>query len=249
MKKIVILFAIIFFFLFSQTVKSTTWQTISSGFWNNPSIWSTGVVPPSSSSDTFNIKFPVAFENNLFFNSGALLNIDSTGGLCGHHNITARLGAKITKYGIFELDSLIIPGGEVTCNGPGQVILSYSGIISNGGSLSVNGCPFAVGPWFNCIQPAYSFTLGIEETNLTSSFHLFPNPSKGNINMDYTLNTNENGKLKIYNLSGQLLTEYFLIKNTTNFSITDLPLQNGIYFYSIFNNDKVVYSNKLVIIK
>ena len=73
-----ILIAFIFTILAINSAFSSTWITISKGYWNNGSIWSTGMIPPYSSSDTIIIEHPVVFENNLYFNDGAFIQIDSS---------------------------------------------------------------------------------------------------------------------------------------------------------------------------
>ena len=39
---------------------------------------------------------------------------------------------------------------------------------------------------------------------------LYPNPSNGNINLEYNLNNNENGVINIYDITGRLIKMYVL---------------------------------------
>jgi hypothetical protein len=228
---------------------ATTWTTISNGFWESGSIWNGGIVPPHTSSDTFLIKHPIVLENNLFLNSGALLKIDSTGGLCGHHNISVFTGAKILKYGILELDSLRIPGGIVTCRATGGVVLTLAAIISNGGSLSVSGCSFSVGPWFNCIQPEYHFAIGITENEFFSKVKIFPNPGNGKFEIS-GIDLPESLALTLFDLLGRKVFSAVLSFSEENLAADVSNLEDGIYSLIITGeSDKVIVKQKLIISK
>lgn len=231
-KKILIVF--IFTILFMNSAFSSTWITISKGYWNDGSIWSTGIIPSYSSSDTIIIKHPVVFENNLYLNDGAFIQIDSSGGLCGHNDITVYSNATIIKYGILELDSLFIPGGQVICLGPGQVVLSLHARLTNGGSLSVNGCSFSVGPWFNCVQPTFDFALGIEEFK-TFTFHLFPNPIKSTLNISLS-EIKSAINLSLYNIHNQVVYSE-KIEGNKLIQLDISNYSNGVYFLNISNNN------------
>ena len=229
---------------FVYQAKSNTWINISAGYWDNPLIWQGGVSPPCTLSDTIIINHPVAIKQNLLLNSSAYIFIDSAGGICGHHNITVEAGASILKYGILEIDSLIIPGGVVNCSGNGQVILTLYGIISNGGSFSVNGCPLNVGPWFNCVQPAFAFTLNVEEIN-GDMFTLFPNP----FSYSTTLQTQkplQSATLIICDIIGKE------IKRITNINGKEIIIQrdgmkSGMYFYSFMDKSGLIGNGKIIV--
>jgi hypothetical protein len=238
---------LVFFLLFAKISNATTWQTVSSGFWNNASIWSTSIVPPSTSSDTFNIQYPVAIQNNLTFNSGAMLTIASAGGICGHYKMTLSSGAKLMKYGILELDSLYIPGGIVTCLAPGSVILTMNGILTLGGSLSVSGCSFAVGPWFNCQQPEYSFANGVEEINTLENISFFPNPFTANATISYELIESSKVDITVCDVLGKEISLYNNPNQTSGkhelqINSGNLQLAKGMYFVKMKtdNSQKII---------
>ncbi len=223
--------------LIFHSAKSTTWVTVSSGYWNSPSVWSSGVVPPHSSSDTFHIKHPIIITSSLAFNSNALFQIDSFGGICGHYTVTCSTGARIIKFGILELDSLLIPGGMVNCYPPGQVILTWAAIIWNSGALNSYGSSLAVGPWFNCVQPAYSFEAGIEEIS-GGSFSISPNP----LTFQTTLTFSEEQKNILVKITDVLGKEI----RTINFSGKELIIEKGemgkgIYFVEITSSPSLFF--------
>jgi len=171
----------------ATALRAETWTTVHAGFWNSPSVWSTGVVPPHSGNDTFNLRHCIAIDQNLSFNTGGRLLIDSTGGICGHYTVTINANVNFDKYGILEIDTLVIQSGHVDFYPPGAAILTWYGIITGAGAyLDVHGDSMAVGPWFECVQPEFFF-IGIDELNHDTGFNLFPNPNTG----EFTVTINE----------------------------------------------------------
>jgi len=212
---------------------STTWTTISPGYWNNPQIWSTGITPPYISADTFIIQHPVAFQDNIVLNAGAFIRIDSTGGLCAHHNITVNTGASILKYGVLEVDTLYIPGGDVNCLSPGEVILWLNAHISNGGAFQSN-CAFSIGPWFECVRPQFGFmnVLDLVDKNQIS---IFPNPATDHITIEFKTDVNKNTTVTISNIQGQQLLKQSISNINTTLDVSGLS--SGIYFLRISSDE------------
>jgi hypothetical protein len=222
-----------------QFTKAKTWTTISYGYWNSPSVWLGGIAPPLSCSDTFNIKHAVAIFNNVVFNSGSLLNIDTTGGICGHNNVSIKSGAKFYLRGIFQVDTLFVPGGKVYMYSPGSVTLTCSGIISNGGSMTISGASLVVGPWFNCRNPEYQFT-GIEELSDKTEIKLFPNPASQKLNI-LTENGSENSEIIVINC---LCEEILKIPFTNSVDVSKLSA--GFYYLRIASQNKEIYYAKFI---
>lgn len=85
----------------------------------------------------------------------------------------------------------------------------------------------------------FNSTTGIANYNNTvkNNIIIFPNPTNGNININ--LSNQKIQSIKIYNLIGELLQEYF----TTTFSIKNLP--SGLYFITVQTNRKT-HVNKLI---
>jgi hypothetical protein len=209
----------------------TTWTTVSEGYWNNPLVWSGGTVPSYTCSDTFLIKHYIAFTNNIELNAGAFIFIDSIGGLCAHRDITVNTGARIIAYGLFEVDSLFIRGGQTNYNIPGAVILWRSAIISNGGSFNSN-CSFSVGPWFDCRRPEYDFT-GLSENANKNIISIFPNPTSFNLNIEAP----QKSEIEILNIEGQIIKSITANENNTTIDISDFA--RGMYFVYVITENGI----------
>ena len=229
-KKLALINLLLIFLLPSAI--SATWTTVSEGYWNNPLVWSGGTVPSYTSSDTFLINHYIAFTNNIELNAGAFIFIDSTGGLCAHRDITVNIGASIVAYGLFEVDSLFISGGQANYNIPGAVILWRSAIISNGGSFNSN-CSFSVGPWFDCRRPEYDFT-GLSENANENIISIFPNPTSYKLNIEAP----QKSEIDILNIEGQILKSISATENNTTIDISCFA--KGMYFVKVKNKNGVV---------
>ncbi|MDF2437616.1 MAG: hypothetical protein K0Q95_1992 [Bacteroidota bacterium] len=86
---------------------------------------------------------------------------------------------------------------------------------------------------------------GIKPTEKTeeASFNVFPNPSKGEASISYTLAEESNVSLSIYNVLGVKISELVSSKQSKGkykYSITpkDQELSNGIYFVTLITNNK-----------
>jgi hypothetical protein len=90
---------------------------------------------------------------------------------------------------------------------------------------------------------------GINESQINNKINIYPNPTNGNISIDYTLNTTDKGELLIYDIAGKLINNYPLNASTNKMVVNIETLSNGIYLYKVVVNNRAVQSDKLVIIK
>lgn len=91
---------------------------------------------------------------------------------------------------------------------------------------------------------------GISESNKRIGFNIFPNPGNGNMQLDYSLNATDKGDITIYDIAGKLIYKYELDASANQIIIShNKGFNNGIYFYRIEVNGKIVISDKLIIIK
>ncbi|MBI4931613.1 MAG: T9SS type A sorting domain-containing protein [Bacteroidetes bacterium] len=242
MKKLLIVFSLCLFLV--NVTEANKWETVSNGYWNSGGVWLGGMAPPYTSSDTFLIKHPVIINATLTLNMGAYLQIDSMGGICGHEKLSVNTNAKLITYGILELDTLSIPGGNVNCLYPGIVILTLYGIISNGGYLYANSS-FSVGPWFNCHLPEYAFAANVPFINSLSELSIFPNPFSSETTL-HTDNYLTNATLTLYNCFGQTVKQYNNITGHS-FTLSRNNLPSGLYFIRLTQDNKIFATDILVI--
>ncbi len=86
-------------------------------------------------------------------------------------------------------------------------------------------------------------------TTPMDNFNLFPNPNNGSMILVYHLVDNENGTLSIYDLVGRAIRTYPVNSKTSILTINENELNAGTYYYSIRVNDKIVKTEKIIIIK
>jgi hypothetical protein len=88
----------------------------------------------------------------------------------------------------------------------------------------------------------------IIELNQNSSLNLYPNPSEGLINFELLLAQNENGVIKITDLSGKVMEERNVAPTSLTGKINTSSFANGIYFfeYSSSNSTKKVTQKFIV---
>ncbi len=115
--------------------------------------------------------------------------------------------------------------------------------------------------WFNFVsfpttpdfETVYYYQVFTNTTEVNSevgesiNFNLFPNPSNGNMILNYSIN--ESAILNIYDQTGKLLNAFNLSSQNKSININQTNLTNGIYFYKIISNDKVLHNNKFILVK
>lgn len=92
--------------------------------------------------------------------------------------------------------------------------------------------------------------IGINENS--KQYHLFslsPNPNEGNMVLSYHLNPHDKATITIYDITGKQISNFELNVASNQTEISDDRLNNGIYFYQIRVNDRVVQADKIIIIK
>jgi uncharacterized delta-60 repeat protein len=125
--------------------------------------------------------------------------------------------------------------GTVTC----MDIQTDGKIILVGGFSSYNGIQR------NGIARILSHTLSNNLSNSKNSFKFFPNPFSSQLNLQTDFQM-LNMKCEIFNSLGQLVYEINgLFGNEFVFDRNNL--QNGVFLYRIFENNELVYSDKIII--
>ena len=83
---------------------------------------------------------------------------------------------------------------------------------------------------------------------VSAKANVYPNPAKNHITLDYHLSKlTDNVKFELRNILGSVVKEIKLQNLSGQRKIDISGLQNGVYFYTIRIDDKVVISNKIII--
>jgi len=122
---------------------------------------------------------------------------------------------------------------------------------SNAGSGTVSArfedaaAPTTNGKTFTIVaNPSLTGIASVENSNLSLSQN-FPNPFSTSTTIKYHLD-NSNGKLVITDVQGKTISEYKL-NNIAGEIILNEQLHSGTYFYSLYSNDKIIATNKMVV--
>ncbi|MBL7937230.1 MAG: T9SS type A sorting domain-containing protein, partial [Bacteroidia bacterium] len=82
-----------------------------------------------------------------------------------------------------------------------------------------------------------------------NGFKIFPNPASNEIKLKYSLGNNITAaKIKIVDINGQAMESFDVTSSFDSIYISD-KYSNGLYFFQIIINDKIVHTEKIVIQK
>jgi type IX secretion system substrate protein len=99
----------------------------------------------------------------------------------------------------------------------------------------------------------YSSTVGIDEQNeQLISFDVFPNPSEGHLNIEFSLPGNKKVAVELFNSLGQKMDVTSTLegvkgKNTVQLDLSNLP--EGIYFAELMIDGKIAGTKRVVVAK
>jgi len=242
MKKIILLL------IFQITLPCTNllaarWYTQQAGFWDQNSTWMGGIAPTNFPNDSIFIRHAVAITHNLYLGSNCYFEIEAGGGICGHHSMHVPSGSKLIKYGLLELDTLNIPGGNVMCLPPGNVILTFNGFLSNGGTMSIT-CGFQVGPWFQCSLPEYGYLNLNELEAVELPFKILSNPAHETLRILLEQNPKNLDSIRLYDITGKTIKS--INELTTSLTINIGDIKPSIYFIQFCINEKI-FRQKIII--
>lgn len=94
------------------------------------------------------------------------------------------------------------------------------------------------------IQKMGQIGVGIKENQQVTIVNAYPNPTKGIINIESAVSINNNVKVQILNLLGQILLEENIDTSQHTFNIQNFT--NGLYFLKIFIEGKLISTQKII---
>jgi hypothetical protein len=89
----------------------------------------------------------------------------------------------------------------------------------------------------------------VQAQNKKDVFLLYPNPNNGNMLLEYNISEQDKSILEITGLTGNRVQQYSLPAGENKLRIRNEGLESGMYIYHVIMNDKIVKSDKLLIIK
>jgi hypothetical protein len=87
------------------------------------------------------------------------------------------------------------------------------------------------------------------EASESEPFALYPNPSDGNLTVEYAIDAGKTGVLEIYSATGSLVRSYNLSGDAEAQQISLIDLDAGIYSYHYYMDGIIQKSDRIVIIK
>ncbi len=91
--------------------------------------------------------------------------------------------------------------------------------------------------------------IGEDEINNPCHINLSPNPTNGIMQLSYSFKNNETGFVILYDVLGEKISTYPLVKNENRLNINETKLEAGVYFYKVYKNETKVFSGKIIISK
>ena len=230
---------IAFLNLLFTTTNAKTWETISHGFYDNPTVWMGDEVPEITTNDTILIKHPLVLTHDLIFDNGTDITIESEGGICGHQKMSMLSDTKLVSYGILELDSLYINGGDMDFL-DGHVILSTWAMLEGPepSSFTISGAAGAVGLWFECLSPYYDFvTVDTEEVSVPEPIKVYPTQVNEFITIEFH-KTIPDTEISLIDFNGRILSRQHF-NNQQKLNVDLRPWPTGWYIVGIRNENGI----------
>jgi len=91
--------------------------------------------------------------------------------------------------------------------------------------------------------------VGIAGISKTHGLKIYPNPSKGTMQLEYFIPEEEQGEFLIFDVTGKKVFKNMLKGGYNQIILSTVDLVNGMYFYQLISNNKVFAQNKLIINK
>jgi hypothetical protein len=88
---------------------------------------------------------------------------------------------------------------------------------------------------------------GIEEEAFVSGLTAYPNPASEQLNLSFKLKEIDDAYVTVHNMLGAVVYQKRLDNRDNLLQLNTSGFQNGVYFYTIHNNNRMVASEKFII--
>ncbi|UKN00884.1 T9SS type A sorting domain-containing protein [Paracrocinitomix mangrovi] len=117
--------------------------------------------------------------------------------------------------------------------GGGDLHLRYYVLDADNGDAAIDSVDFTI-----------TSTVGIEE-KIDISLSAYPNPANDEFFINFNGNEGKEFQLVVYNVVGAEVMKKTLVNGLNKLNVEDL--NNGVYFYSIVNNNDIIETKKLLV--
>ena len=141
-------------------------------------------------------------------------------------------------------DTLLAQGGELY-----MTIGNFNDDTNSDTSFLGNGLPnwnFSY-YYIDDVSVTEVTNVGMNETINWLYFNLYPNPSSGTLTAKYEFINNERKFMELYDILGHKIMSCELEKEETKIDLLKYSLNEGIYFYKVRSEDKVIISGKIFV--
>ena len=90
---------------------------------------------------------------------------------------------------------------------------------------------------------------GIRDYERDHIVQIYPNPNNGTFILKYSIQDIQSVEFIIFDIIGSKLKAYQLKGGMKKFNIANKELKNGLYFYQVIVNNRVILTDKLIVIK
>lgn len=201
------------------------------------------------------VSFYISLSDDFRFSTRQIGAFFSTDSVFASNSIVLPYIPQVVYSGAFMTDTSIWYSiyGEFVATG-GEQFITIGNFKDDNNTDSIVTNPNAAGKYAYIYIDDVSVTLCdsvnvVERTDKDPHFSIYPNPNNGSMQLDYRVAEMTNVKLVIYDMKGISVASYLLSQNKSSLLIDNRELQNGVYFYRIFNDGIPTTTKKLIIIR
>lgn len=88
--------------------------------------------------------------------------------------------------------------------------------------------------------------VGIKDCEAPTNFKIVPNPTSGNVNLDFNHPLQQSGEIRLYDISGRLIISESILTGTEQFNLSIAVFPSGTYIIQAVLNHEAVISNKII---
>ncbi|MBW8052072.1 MAG: T9SS type A sorting domain-containing protein, partial [Cytophagales bacterium] len=89
----------------------------------------------------------------------------------------------------------------------------------------------------------------IQSSFINFNLKLYPNPNDGKFLIRYSIPDKQHAEFIIFDVTGRKLKTYQLEGGMKERNIANKALKNGMYFYQVIVNNRIILTDKLIVIK